>query len=90
MGNPKSIKVFGRSGREYRIFFNPQRGHWYMAYMDGLKRVRRTLSVTTRPAAEEKIKSWTRQRTSNELSRFEKADSVLFSVMNALLKMGLA
>jgi integrase len=56
MGNPRSIKVFGRSGHEYRIYFNPQRGHWYVAYMDGLKRVRRTLNVTTRPEAEEKIK----------------------------------
>lgn len=56
MASPKSIKVFGRSGRTYRIYFNPQRGHWYVAYKNGEQRIRQTLFVTTRPEAEAKVK----------------------------------
>jgi len=56
MGNPKSIKVFGRSGREYRVYFNPQRKQWYAACGTGKDRVRRTLGVSTRPEAEAKVK----------------------------------
>jgi len=55
MRNPKSIKVFGRSGRTYRIYFNPQRQHWYVAYEGTGERVRRSLGVTTRPEAEAKV-----------------------------------
>jgi len=55
MGSPKSIKVFGRSGRKYCIYFNAQRGYWYVAYNDGMERKRHTLLVKTRPEAEAKV-----------------------------------
>ena len=55
MGSPKSIKVFGRSGRKFCIYFNTQRGYWYVAYSDGQKRKRHTLLVKTRPEAEVKV-----------------------------------
>jgi integrase len=55
MSNPKSIKVFGRSGRTYRIYFNPQREHWYVAYEANGERIRRSLGVTTKPEAEAKV-----------------------------------
>ncbi len=56
MGNPKSVKVFGRSGRTFRIYFNTQRGYWYAAYSNGQERIRRALFVKTRPEAEAKVK----------------------------------
>jgi integrase len=55
MGNPKSVKAFGRSGRTYRIYFNPQREHWYVAYEANGERIRRSLGVATRPEAEAKV-----------------------------------
>jgi integrase/recombinase XerD len=56
MGNPKSVKLFGRSGRTFRIYFNTQRGYWYVAYNNGQQRVRRALFVKTRPEAEARVK----------------------------------
>jgi integrase/recombinase XerD len=51
MSNPKSFTLIGQSGRKYRVYFNPQRGHWYAAYKDGEKRIRQTLNATTKPEA---------------------------------------
>src|SRR5437868_2286792 len=56
MPHAKSIMFFGRSGKTYRVYFNPQRGYWYVAYSRDDKRVRHTLDVKTRPEAEAKVK----------------------------------
>jgi integrase/recombinase XerD len=78
MGNPKSVKVFGRSGRTFRIYFNTQRGYWYVAYSNGEERIRRALFVKTRPEAEAKVKEL------DSPGHEEKAQSVVRSTWVAL------
>ncbi len=49
---PNSFSHFGREGRKYWCYFNRQRGYWYAAFNDGVKRQRMALGAATKGEAE--------------------------------------
>lgn len=65
---PKSFVMMLR--RRYRVYFNPQGDGWYVAYNDGVQRLRRSLGAATRPEAEAAVKMLDEPPTAAQQEKF--------------------
>jgi len=60
---PKSFSFFGSKGTSYRVYLNQQSGYWFVAYVVGEKRVRRSLDAKTKVEAEYAVQLLDSRRT---------------------------